>query len=364
MAAGLAGWIARDGGACLLVFGQMLLRMTAPVLALALAPIVSSCAAGAFACSTDTQCNRVGGVCQPNGWCSFPDDACPSGFRYGEHAGDGLAGTCVPDVSSDGSETSVSTGADTTSGLGSSGDPDDTTSAVSTSTSDTGGDEDSTSSTTGAPNDPSLVAWYTFDDPRDPYADASGNELHAWCVGAECPGLVEGVVGSAIELDGVQSHLHVSHVPELELLDALTVAVWAKADTFEMSYASIVAKPVGSQARNSWQVGINADGDLSGLIGNSVEARVLNAQIDEGDLIDVWHHIAITWDGDQLTLYIDGLEHSSVAGVPLEYDDQVALIGADSNYYEDTNFFSGAIDDVRVYDRTLDAVEIQAIAGM
>ncbi len=46
-----------------------------------------------FACLDDDACAE--GICQPEGYCSFPDDACPSGQRFGEFAGDGLAGTCV-----------------------------------------------------------------------------------------------------------------------------------------------------------------------------------------------------------------------------------------------------------------------------
>lgn len=56
-----------------------------------------SCSAGAFACDDDDNCAGAGdgGVCEPSGFCSLPDDACDSGRRYGEYAGDGLAGQCV-----------------------------------------------------------------------------------------------------------------------------------------------------------------------------------------------------------------------------------------------------------------------------
>lgn len=45
-----------------------------------------------FRCASSEQC--AGGVCQPNGACSFGDAACPSGQRYGSASGD-LAGVCV-----------------------------------------------------------------------------------------------------------------------------------------------------------------------------------------------------------------------------------------------------------------------------
>ena len=57
----------------------------------------------AFPCDVDADCVDGGrfGICQPDGWCSFPDDGCGSGQRYGAHAGGGLAGLCVdqPDTS-------------------------------------------------------------------------------------------------------------------------------------------------------------------------------------------------------------------------------------------------------------------------
>ncbi|MCA9710303.1 MAG: hypothetical protein KDK70_30975 [Myxococcales bacterium] len=50
-----------------------------------------------FLCQSDGDCQtREGpGQCQPTGYCSFPDDSCDSGQRYGDHAGGALATTCV-----------------------------------------------------------------------------------------------------------------------------------------------------------------------------------------------------------------------------------------------------------------------------
>lgn len=51
----------------------------------------------AFVCEGDQQCVDGGklGACEPSGFCSFPDPKCPGGKRYGEYAGDELAGACV-----------------------------------------------------------------------------------------------------------------------------------------------------------------------------------------------------------------------------------------------------------------------------
>lgn len=71
--------------------------------------LVAGCRAGAFACDEPSDCEDASGagICEAAGWCSFPADDCPSGQRYGEHAGDGLAGECVE--VDDGGTTSTAT---------------------------------------------------------------------------------------------------------------------------------------------------------------------------------------------------------------------------------------------------------------
>ncbi len=50
-----------------------------------------------YECSESAQCvvGQAMGVCEPDNLCSYLDDACPSGRRYGPYAGD-KAETCVP----------------------------------------------------------------------------------------------------------------------------------------------------------------------------------------------------------------------------------------------------------------------------
>jgi hypothetical protein len=96
-----------------------------------------ACQHTSFLCAGPEDCS--GGICQPTGYCSFPDDDCPSHQRYGDHAAAGYAGTCVgtgtaTDASSD---SGASTGT-TSTGTG-------TTAAVDTSS------ESGTPSDLGAP---------------------------------------------------------------------------------------------------------------------------------------------------------------------------------------------------------------------
>lgn len=83
--------------------------------------VLTGCPADSFTCTTDLQCGP-GGVCGELGFCSFPDEQCDSEHRYGEHAPDGLAGTCVPgesgttgtSMTASGSSDTIASGSDST----------------------------------------------------------------------------------------------------------------------------------------------------------------------------------------------------------------------------------------------------------
>ena len=134
-----------------------------------------ACAGGTFTCQDDAAC-RLGagaGVCQGDGYCSFPDDTCPSGQRYGEHAGDGKEHDCVavddgPTSEGDTGGVTATTNADdataTTTGASS---PVSASNATGGSSDDDDGDGDTDASTTGAAATDST-------GPIDPTASSSG----------------------------------------------------------------------------------------------------------------------------------------------------------------------------------------------
>ena len=57
---------------------------------------LGGCVEGTFTCVDDEDCG-ADGVCESGGSCSFSDESCPSGRRYGELAAGDVAGRCVAD---------------------------------------------------------------------------------------------------------------------------------------------------------------------------------------------------------------------------------------------------------------------------
>jgi hypothetical protein len=77
-----------------------------------------------------------------------------------------------------------------------------------------------------------------------------------------------------------------------------------------------------------------------------------------------WHHVGLVYDLDSLhrRLYVDGVQVAEdakvVSGMP---SDDGMYIGA-SKDLDAGSFFSGLIDDVRIYNKALNAEQIEALS--
>lgn len=137
--------------------------------------------AESFVCSADGQCvtEAAAGRCEPEGVCSFPDDACPSGHRYGELAG-ALSGTCVGEgeegSTSEPGTTSATTSAGPTTLDGADATSTSTTTSTSTSTATSTSSTTEPAEETGLPPDPPTSTSTTGDDPNAPYGPCLGDD--------------------------------------------------------------------------------------------------------------------------------------------------------------------------------------------
>ncbi|MBY0312650.1 MAG: LamG domain-containing protein, partial [Phycisphaerales bacterium] len=108
---------------------------------------------------------------------------------------------------------------------------------------------------------------------------------------------------------------------------------------------------------NNWQLAVR-------------EGRVIMT-LDEFDLYSVggsvslatnkWNHVAGTWDGTQIRLYVNGVADGSPVSraAPIGTDTRPVYIGGRNGMTDITN---GTVDDVRFYNRALTADEIADLA--
>ena len=75
-----------------------------------------------------------------------------------------------------------------------------------------------------------------------------------------------------------------------------------------------------------------------------------------------WHHVAGTYDGQQLKLYIDGqLEQTSAHVGSIAKTSAAVNIGRNADHI--FRFYEGLIADVRIYNAALDDFDISRLAG-
>ena len=342
----------------------------------------TACSPGTFVCQSDAQCvsSGVDGQCLQDGFCGFPDEDCDSGLRYGSGSGD-LSGQCAPEQrgtsasTGDGTTTNAgdSSGSSSTLAVDGSGTGDTSTTAAETgpasTTMSTDSSSEADSSSTGAPLDPSLVLWLTFDDADvdGEFPDSSVYEHHGSC--NDCPDLDEGIDGTGLRFDGASTYVRVPHTDLLSTPEGFTIAAWIRLDDTPVEQRSILTKTVGDDVFNSWELYFfpsPCDGclHLSMAVGNGDEGVVSPDPIEIGQ----WVHVAGTWDGKLLTMWIDGEPVGDQPVAELQMDEHPILVGVDDDNDPDTpdgldGYFAGLIDDVRVYDRALDQGELADLAA-
>jgi len=346
------------------------------------ATVSAACGSGAFLCADASECENagVGGVCQADGHCSFPDDDCASGQRYGEHSG-AVAGECVPVPDDDGTAADdVASADDTTTSASSTGVDATTLPLDATASTDvdpsagptTGVVTDSDPTTdldTGDTDppmvDPDLLVWLSFDAGE---IGAITNEGvlggQATCADAQCPEPDVGAVGSALTFDGIDDCLAFASTPELEGMETFTVAAWIRLDGGG-EHTAFVDKPVGESFSNSFALyyytGAPGTVQMYAVTDGTTGAAIGHAR---GLPMGAWAHVAGTFDGAELGLWIDGQLVGTAMSSLLAFDEQALLVGCDDEHDGQglSAFAVAGIDDVRVYSRVLSDDEIAEIA--
>ncbi len=176
------------------------------------------------------------------------------------------------------------------------------------------------------------------------------------------PSYIAGRFGKAVNLTGSGECVRIQHYSQLKPEAEITISAWIMPAEFGDQWCEIYRKEDGD-SRQLLAIGKtgNTKGVWFGLgIGGSYTEHgvaISTDKLDDGK----WHFIAATYDGSFKRIYFDGSEIASYAADgPIDQDGSAhAYIGSLDGRHE---FFSGGIDDVRIYGRALSAREIQTMA--
>jgi glucose/arabinose dehydrogenase/PKD repeat protein/fibronectin type 3 domain-containing protein len=210
---------------------------------------------------------------------------------------------------------------------------------------------------TGAPIDDGPVAAWGFDDGAGTSAaDGSGHGNAATLVNG--PSWVAGQHGTALRLDGLNDHLNVPDSATLDIGgDELTLSMWISPES--ASGDSVVVGKYWNAGMTSpyYQYGIELRGSRPQFFVGTTDG-VRSVAMDPALPLNEWSHLAIVFDGSDVQFIVNGVPTStSPLNATITARGKPMKLGADA---DSGQFFTGRLDDVRIYRRALTAAEVQA----
>ena len=77
--------------------------------------------------------------------------------------------------------------------------------------------------------------------------------------------------------------------------------------------------------------------------------------------IDTWHHVAVTYDGTAIEVFVNGVSDGTANAANLSLPTVGSIGGHDDGAGGDEDNLLGAIDELTIYDRALSADELASI---
>jgi hypothetical protein len=213
------------------------------------------------------------------------------------------------------------------------------------------------SSTTGsvtiqAPlSTPGLVAAYSFKEGAGSTVhDSSGNNNTGTISGATWT--ASGMYGSALVFNGTNALVTINDSAPLHLTNAMTLEAWVNPSTVTKAWRDVVYK-----GNDAYYLSATSTSKSLPALGGTFGNKNANTYGSAALPTNTWTHLAATYDGQYMRLYVNGVLVSSKTqtGTLLSSTNPLE-IGGDSIFGQ---FFAGTIDEVRVYNTALTQVQIQ-----
>lgn len=152
---------------------------------------------------------------------------------------------------------------------------------------------------------------------------------------------------------------------KVDLAGSFTASAWIKPDGSNSlgTDKTIVAKNNGYVGYKLFLTDSNIVSFLVGTGGVSRSTASVD-RIDSNTQIpnNVWHHIAVTYDGTTASIYIDGiLDNSKTLTSPVPNSSKLAIGAVYIDKTDIVDFFKGDIDEIRIWDDALTVEQIHYV---
>jgi lysophospholipase L1-like esterase len=195
---------------------------------------------------------------------------------------------------------------------------------------------------------PGMLAHWKLDETDGNAVSDSVGRFPATTYGSPQWRAGEGVIRGALELDGIDDYVRTD--PILNPADGpFRVFVWVKGGL----PGQVILSQSGQAGQGEMWLGTNAAG---ALVTNLADVGRLSAPLVSETIVTdgLWHQIRFVWDGSHRAFYVDGVQ---VAVDTRKLGTLKSIsggfnIGAGKNL-EAGSFWSGLLDDIRLYNRVV-----------
>jgi hypothetical protein len=191
-------------------------------------------------------------------------------------------------------------------------------------------------------DDPTLMAHWAFDESEGAAAQDSAGDNDGFVIGGASWRPADGMVDGAVELDGIDDFISAPAVLN-PAGGPFSVFAWVRGG----APGQVI---VAQQVTSDW-LSLDAEGRLMTDIkfgGRSGGLLLSQTVVDDGQ----WHQIGLVWDGLHRTLVVDGISVAEDMPTAMASSDRGFYIGVGKDFSAGS-FFSGLIDDVRIYSRAI-----------
>lgn len=179
---------------------------------------------------------------------------------------------------------------------------------------------------------------------------------------------------AAVECDGSADFIDTNYGPAWTgASDDFTIAFWFKVSSTPFTTEERMLGTLAETGANDARVFVAIDGDGNNCAGgDEIYVKIRDSASGATDLCSgwnvsdtSWHHVAYTYSesGNQI-IYVDGVQKVSSASDKdgnKDFSSTAFYVCAINNKGTASDFFTGKIDDVRIYERELSASEIEIL---
>jgi hypothetical protein len=200
-----------------------------------------------------------------------------------------------------------------------------------------------------------LRAAYAFSEGQGPNtADASGNVNTG--VLTNGPTWTTGRYGNAISFDGVNDFVTAPDSASLDLTTTGTIEAWVRLNAVGLWHGLIAKGNANTDSAHNYALEVTNGNRARCILGNGGTFQVLDSVLTLA--AGTFRHLACTWNGTTLALYVDGALNASAAQTVTPAGNTAPLFLG--QFGGNSDRLNGILDEVRIYSRALAVGEIQA----